>query len=146
MSFSKWITERYIEWRGDAIGHDRSITDFSKMIGVSQSLMSHWMNGDRAPSGHKTVSKLAAIYPEVYKILGIEKPEADTQFTQLPLPFRERLEAATAEINLRYQREGISPESDPDGQRAIAIAEAVFSEYGINFSEADKDGSARSVA
>jgi transcriptional regulator with XRE-family HTH domain len=139
VKFSEWITKKYIEWRGDSIGHDRSITDFAKSIGVSQSLMSHWMNGDRAPRGHKTISKLAAIYPEIYEILGIEKPETDSPWNQLPLPFRERLEAATSEINLRYQQEGISPETDADGRRALIIADEVFKEYGISISVAEDD-------
>lgn len=44
MEFKDWITKKYLDWRGDAIGRDRSIKKFSDFIGVSQPLMSRWMN------------------------------------------------------------------------------------------------------
>lgn len=145
MNFSEWITKKYIEWRGDSVGHDRSITDFAKSVGVSQSLMSHWMNGDRAPSSHKTISKLGAIYPEVYEVLGIDRPQVDSALSQLPEPFKDILESALAEINARFQQEGVSPENDPDGERVFEITREVFDKYGVDITikETDVDGSER---
>ena len=141
MEFSDWLTKKYIEWRGDAIS-GKSVTAFAREIGTSQALMSEWLSGKKKP-GRKSLIKLGEQYPEVYEILGFPSPDSDTPFGQLPAPFRERLEAATSEINARYQREDITPETDPDGTRALAVAREVFDKFGIdiNITEVEDDPS-----
>ena len=74
MEFQDWITAKYIKWRGDAIGHERSISDFAKLIGVSQQVVSGWMNGS-IPNRQQTIAKVAAKYPDVYEVLGLPPPE-----------------------------------------------------------------------
>ena len=72
MRFDEWITAKYVEWRGNAIGRERTITDFAEYIGVSQSLMSQWMtpNG-KIPRSFTTISKLVARFgDEVDDVLG----------------------------------------------------------------------------
>ncbi|MEN6624257.1 MAG: hypothetical protein ABFD50_22260, partial [Smithella sp.] len=70
MEFSDWITKKYIEWRGDSFGHEKTISDFAKWMGVSQSVMSYWMkkNG-KVPDTQKSISKIAKRYPDIYEIL-----------------------------------------------------------------------------
>jgi len=143
MDFSEWINQKYKIWITTQEKGQDTIDDFAKYIGVSQQLMSFWLNGKRSP-GARTIPLLAELYGnEIYEVLGLPQSEKneDFPFAQLPLPFRERLEAATKEVNLRYQHEGISPETDPSGERALEIAEEVFDRFGINFSEADSEGS-----
>ena len=74
MKFQEWITGKYIKWRGDAIGHERSISDFAKYIGASQQVVSGWMNGS-TPNRQQTIAKLATKYPDVYEALGLPTPE-----------------------------------------------------------------------
>ena len=71
-NFHDWITEKYIEWRGNAIGREKSISDFAKMIGVSQPLISSWMKPDGTiPKSYETIKKLADVFgPEIFSILG----------------------------------------------------------------------------
>ena len=73
VEFKDWIVKKYVEWRGDAIGNDRSITDYAKFIGVSQPVMSGWMTGIK-PNREQSISKLADKYPDVYSILGLPSP------------------------------------------------------------------------
>jgi hypothetical protein len=77
MEFSDWLTRKYVEWRGAAIGNERTITEFAEMIGVSQPVMSGWMKrGGRVPRSQETVGKLVRAFGyEVYEILGLPHPE-----------------------------------------------------------------------
>ncbi len=76
MQFYEWITKKYIQWRGDAVGRDRTVKDFADWIGVSNQLMSYWMRKDGIiPRHQKTINKLVSKYgPEVYDVLGIPRP------------------------------------------------------------------------
>lgn len=76
MKFYEWITKKYIEWRGNAIGQDRSITEFAAMLKVPQSLMTQWMKkGGKVPTSQKYISALVKHFGvEVYDILDIPRP------------------------------------------------------------------------
>jgi hypothetical protein len=136
MEFSEWLTQKYIEWRGDAIGNNRSISDFAQMVGVSQPTMSFWMKrGGKIPRAKDSIQHLVNAFGfEVYDVLGLPKPGSENYIGQLPLPFRERLESALSEINETYQVEGIDTANDPRGERASCIAESIFAKYGISIS------------
>jgi hypothetical protein len=128
MEFSDWITKKYIAWRGDAIGQDRSITEFAKLIGVSQSLMSQWMKkGGKQPTSTKHINNLIDKYgDDAYGILGINPP-AVTSLDHLPPIFRDPIQAALAEMNSIYATRGISP----DSPEAVSIAVEVMDKHGF---------------
>lgn len=77
VNFHHWITKKYIEYRGDAIGNERSIADFATRIGVSPQLISNWMKvGGGVPKSKKAIDALARIYGlEVYDVLGLARPD-----------------------------------------------------------------------
>ena len=75
MEFKDWITKKYLDWRGDAIGRDRSIKKFSDFIGVSQPLMSRWMNEKNNPSLENARKIADRFGNEVYDILDIPQDE-----------------------------------------------------------------------
>jgi hypothetical protein len=116
MEFSEWITKKYIVWRGNAIGQDRSITEFGAWLKVSQSLMSQWMKKDgKIPESAKHINNLVEKFGiEVYGILGLDTPNLlDTiirSFPRMTLDIRERLAAAISEYNDRTED---IPEGDP---------------------------------
>lgn len=76
MKFNDWITEKYVDWRGNAIGRERSIKEFSDWIGVSNQLMTYWMMQDgKIPKHKKTIDKLVNKFgSEVYVVLEIPSP------------------------------------------------------------------------
>jgi transcriptional regulator with XRE-family HTH domain len=142
MKFQKWVNQKYKLWAINKVKGEDTVENFANYIGVSQQLMSFWLNGKRMP-GARTIPLLAKKYgQEIYDTLGHPSVESDSPFDQLPTPFKERLEAATSEINARYQQEGVNPETDSDGAKALEIAREVFDKFDIdiNISEADDDG------
>lgn len=76
MDFNEWIAQKYLEWRGDAIGREGSVSAFSRWIGVPQSLMNDWLQaGGKKPTSAKTINALVARFGgEVYDVLGITPP------------------------------------------------------------------------
>ena len=79
MEFRIWLTEKYVEWRGDKFGHNSSVTAFAEYIGTKQQLMSGWMNGDFAPA-KANIDKLAnKLGYEIYDILDIPPEERPTR-------------------------------------------------------------------
>lgn len=94
MNWHEWITQKYIVWRGNAIGNERSITEFAEMIGISQPLMSSYMkSGGSKPKTLDIIRKFEVVYgDEIYEILGIEKPQntlSDTELDLIPSDLRD---------------------------------------------------------
>lgn len=77
MEFSEWITRKYVQWRGDAIGRERSVPEFADWLEINPKTVDHWINGRRKrPRDPETIQKLIDKYDdEVYAILGIDPPE-----------------------------------------------------------------------
>lgn len=73
MDFSEWITKKYVEWRGPAIGRERTITEYAEWLGITQQTVSSWMQPDgKVATSKKSIQKLAEKYgDEVYFALGI---------------------------------------------------------------------------
>ena len=79
VEFRIWLTEKYVEWRGDKVGHNSSVSSFAEYIGTKQQLMSGWMNGDYAPA-KANIDKLAnKLGYEIYDILDIPQDERPTR-------------------------------------------------------------------
>jgi hypothetical protein len=85
VDFHEWITRKYVEWRGDAIGNERSVTEFAAWIGVSQPLMSSWMKkGGKIPRSKKAIDALSKAFGlEVYDVLGLPRPDPLDEIEQL---------------------------------------------------------------
>lgn len=116
VEFREWLNKKYIDWRGDSFGNDRSISDFARWIGVSQSTLNEWMQGNVKPST-RAVPKIAAKYPDVYEVLGMASPASP--FDALPTELQEVfLEAGRAAL-ARMSEKGITI-SDPEGKEIMA--------------------------
>jgi hypothetical protein len=112
MEFYNWMTRKYLEWRGDAIGREKSITQFAKYIGVSQQLMTEWLReGGNIPRDKKKINKLVEKYgDEVFVVLGLVTPEIGARIEKL--------------------REDYYASTDKDGR--LKLVEDFFSEIGVN--------------
>ena len=128
MEFREWITRKYIDWRGDAIGNDRSITDFAKMIGISHQVMGNWMNG-AIPNRKATVDKLVAVYPDAKQILGIEDQD------QFPPDFVALVERARLEAEAELSRLGLASGS----VEGLKIVTSTFEKYGFTYKRTFKE-------
>lgn len=77
-SFSKWLELQYINWMAQS-GTRKTLTEFSKWLGISQPLINRYMSGQVIPS-EENVHKIAAhLGPEVYDLLGLARPDENIQ-------------------------------------------------------------------
>jgi len=137
--FHEWITSKYVAWRGDAVGNERSITDYAREIGVSQSLMSQWMRpperGGKVPRSQQSINGLVKLYGnEVYTVLGLHPPE-QISIAQLPRSMRRRVAEATEEWMNAVNKMNLDPESDG----AITLAVEIFSRHGLSVTLTDTE-------
>ena len=136
MEFWEWITKKYVDWRGDAIGKDRSISDFARYMGVSQSVMSSWMQrGGRVPRYNESIGKLVKIFGfEVYDALGMPRP-VEMTLDHLPEEFRKRLNKAIDETNAALRRVNL----DVDSPEFEKIAIEIFERHGFKYSHTETE-------
>ena len=103
--FATWLESKFVSWMGET-GKRRTLTDFAKYLGVSQSLLSHWLNGRYLPD-RQNVSKIAErLGSEVYDLLGLQRPDPDIQwlvklFGELDAQGKEELLQAAEQIKQR---------------------------------------------
>lgn len=103
--FYEWINKMYVEWRGNATGQERSISEYAAYIGVSQPVMSGWLNKKHLPS-HDGFMRLYEIYgaealialgkppnveDEILSIIRLKYPKED--LPQLLAIIQERLKS-----------------------------------------------------
>ncbi len=140
MEFWEWMTEKYIEWRGKAIGNERSISEFAVYVGVPQPTMSTWMKKEgREPRSQKSIQKLVDIYGlEVYDVLGIARPTNQEVFglNSLPPGMRSRLESATTEIHKVMEERGVHDAGSPEAEQ---IAIEIMARHGFEFIGSSED-------
>ena len=68
--FQTWMTIKYIEWRGNAMGRNGTISAYARWVGVPQPTMSEWLNGNNVPESPKNIKALVDKYgKEVYEVL-----------------------------------------------------------------------------
>lgn len=115
MDFHEWMTQKYIDWRGQVVGHSGSVTEFARLFGVSQPLMSDWLKkGGIIPRSQKAISALVKVYGfEVYEVLGLPRPDQyqEVPHPELPAEVQLAIQSATSEISKTLQSIGLSPSS-----------------------------------
>jgi hypothetical protein len=138
MEWSDWITNKYIAWRGNSTGRDRSISEFSRTIGVPQPTISAWMKkGGRIPRDQKTISALVSFFGiEVYDVIGLPHPDTNDPRSVLldsgfPPDFVEKLLLVRDEYTSELAQKGITQ----DTPEAREIVKKAFAKHGIQFTE-----------
>lgn len=106
--FAVWLEGKFLSWMGEA-GRRRTLTDFAKHLGVSQSLLSQWLNGRYLPE-LKNINKIAErLGPEVYDLMGLQRPDPDFQrlvklFGELDAQGKDELLEAIEQIKQRRSK------------------------------------------
>lgn len=72
--FGKWLERKYIAWLA-ADGQRRTITEFAEWLEIPRPLVSYYMKGTRKPSRKNTDLIAAHLGPEVYDLLGLQRPD-----------------------------------------------------------------------
>lgn len=128
--FSEWITQKYIAWRGNAIGQDRSISKFADLLGIRQNVLSAWMqkNG-KTPRDQKNINALIRHFGfEAYDALGLERPSDSEFFEGLPSEIAGPLKAAIEEV----RASGMNKDTDIATPEDIERIKAIFEKHGVD--------------
>ncbi len=128
--FSEWITKKYIDWRGNSIGNDRSISKFAEMLGIRQNVVSAWMqkNG-KTPTSQKNINALISHFGiEVYDVLGLSRPSDEEFFEGLPSDIAGPLREAIEEVRSSGMNKGTDTATPEDIERIRKI----FEKHGVD--------------
>lgn len=130
--FRAWFMAKFYEWRGDRM---LSLSDFSAYLNIQQQAVSFWWNGRSLPGSAEHITKIAAVFPDIYEVLQIPDPRTVLP-PQVPQGLMDLFHAAHAEAIRRLQDrhlDGTEPE-------AKTIMRDTFVEFGFNWSETDQPG------
>ena len=130
VQFTEWINEKFIEWRGNS---RNGVTDFARFVGVSQQVMSNWLNGrNKRPPSPESIAKLAEKFPDIYEVIGF--PQRNKRY-RLPKEMLERLESAQEEVERVFRERGLTGEMP----EAETIAIDIFERHGFKYSHTETD-------
>ena len=116
MNFPQFLEKQYLEWQVK-VGR-RTIVEFSAYIGVSQPILSMWMNGKKRP-GTENIKLLADIFGvEVYDSLSLPRPNpyqerANRVWEFLPEDVQKRI----AEEAEQYEAENLLHRTEKSDKR-----------------------------
>ena len=80
MTFSQFLTDKYLEWQKKT-GERKTATEFATWLGFPKTTLSSWWNNKSTPKDGEIIRKLAAkLGPEVYDVLGWERPDPDLAY------------------------------------------------------------------
>jgi transcriptional regulator with XRE-family HTH domain len=131
MNFKDWITRKLIEYEVE-LGHRVTITQYAEHIGVAQSVLSQWMNGDRKPGSQKNIEKLVAVFgPEVYEVIGKETVSNYDPISEAPPEIKSRFSAALAEANQKYRDAAEEGLELSESEAELILVEAM-AKYGFS--------------
>ena len=81
MNFSEWLEKKFLEWQNQ-IGKRKTLTAFAKHLGISQPLLSRYLNDGVMPGIDKIPFLAEKLGPEVYEFVNLDTP-ADPAIREL---------------------------------------------------------------
>lgn len=86
MKFTQYLEMKFLEWQQQQGGR-KTVKEFAAYIGVSQSAISTWWNGERQPEGESLQKIASKLGMEVYDVLGHPRPDPDLIYIQQNWPY-----------------------------------------------------------
>ncbi len=78
---ANWMENKFIDWIAQT-GQRHTVTEFAEWLDIARPVVSRYLSGDRIPSGHN-VDKIAyRLGPEIYDLLGLQRPDPLLQRVQ----------------------------------------------------------------
>ena len=92
---ASWLDMKFLDWQ-TSHGKRKTLTQFADYLGISQSLLSHYMNGTHSPSGENVEKIALRLGDEIYAILGLPTPDLQLRtinrlWGQIPPEQRQKL-------------------------------------------------------
>jgi len=79
MTFPQFLELKFLDWQQKEGGR-KTVKEFALYIGVSQSTVSMWWNGERNPEGENLRKIAGKLGFEVYDVLGLPRPDEDLAY------------------------------------------------------------------
>lgn len=83
-----WLEKKFVEWEALS-GRRRTIAEFAEWLSIPRPLLSRYMSGSRKPKRETADLIAAKLGPEVYDLLGFQRPD----------PLLQRLQACWDDLN-----------------------------------------------
>ena len=71
---SDWMNKKFLEWQ-TIKGLRKTMTQFAEYLDIHPSVLSHYLNGTRTPSGENIEKISLRLGDEIYAILGLPIPD-----------------------------------------------------------------------
>ena len=69
-----WMEDQFIRWISET-GQRHTVTEFAEWLDIARPVVSRYLSGDRVPTGNN-VDKIAyRLGPEIYDLLGLQRPD-----------------------------------------------------------------------
>lgn len=82
--FRNWFIKKYDDWRGEAYGRERSVTEFAQYLGIAQPTVNSWLKGTREPKTRESINKIADRYgAEVFDVAGFPLEEHERFYWEM---------------------------------------------------------------
>jgi transcriptional regulator with XRE-family HTH domain len=107
MTFPELLEQKFLAWQSEQ-GKRKTLDEFAEYLGVSRPIISHWLAGKRSPSPESIQTLSSKLGPEIYDVLGLERPDPDLVFIAQQW---DNLDPATRR-HLREQAEKFASKND----------------------------------
>lgn len=78
----QWIMDKFLDWQKQS--RDRkSVTEFSAYLGIGNTTVTKWLNGDRTPRGVYIEMVARKLGDEIYELVGTKKKDRSSLMDSL---------------------------------------------------------------
>ena len=119
MRFGDWLNEEYVKYKWDT--HGGTLGEFSAWLGLSQPVVSRYINEPDMLPTVKTIRIIEKRLPSIHSLLFTAAPNVSPDLA-------DRIRQAMMEAFEACERQNITPTS-PEG---IKLMDSILSKYGIH--------------
>ena len=81
MTLAKLLEQKFLTWQNEQ-GRRKTLDDYAEYLGVGRSVLSNWLTGKRSPNTESLRVLSSRLGPEVYDVLGLDRPDPDLAFIE----------------------------------------------------------------
>ena len=109
MNFAAFLEEAFLKWQNQQ-GKRKTLAEFAHYLEVKPTTLSNWLGNKRNPDFESVMALAGKLGPDVYDVLGLERPDPDLAFIN---QHWEQFDPATRR-KLRQQAEKFASKNDTE--------------------------------
>lgn len=112
-TLANWLELKFAQWQPAQERSQRSLTAFAAYLGIKQQLLDTLINGKRTSISNQTANSIAArLGPEIYDLVGLQRPDPDLARIESLWPrVAEERRAYIVRLVEKAARDGQTPEA-----------------------------------